>query len=91
MRQIVGMNNLTKEELQEILRCLKYMIKGGDTPYSCVTLDVKKKIQSIIDNCATEQQKRIDTACKEVFLENHKEFLDKTAFREIIKNDDIGK
>lgn len=44
------MNDFTKEELEEIKRCLKYMIDGGVTPYSCVTLDVKKKIQLMIDN-----------------------------------------
>ena len=44
------MNDLTKEELQEIKRCINYMIKGGVTPYSSLTLQIKKKIQSIIDN-----------------------------------------
>lgn len=40
----------TKDELMEIKRCLKYMINGGITPFSCLTLDIKKKIQSMIDN-----------------------------------------
>ena len=44
------MNEFTKEELQEIRRCLKYMINGGVTPYSCKTLELKKKLQSLIDN-----------------------------------------
>lgn len=44
------MNDLTKEELQEINRCLKYMIKGGVTPYSSLTMAVKKRVQAMIDN-----------------------------------------
>lgn len=44
------MNEFKKEELEEIYRCLNYMIKGGITPYSCVTFDVKKKIKNMIDN-----------------------------------------
>lgn len=44
------MNNLTKPELQEIKRCIKYMINGGTTPYSSLTMDINKKLQSLIDN-----------------------------------------
>ncbi len=44
------MDEFTKEELQEIKRCLKHMIQGGITPYSCLTIDIKKKVQSMIDN-----------------------------------------
>ncbi len=44
------MREFTKEELQEIKRCLKYMIKGGVTPYSCLTIELNKKVQSMIDN-----------------------------------------
>ncbi len=43
-------NEFTKEDLQEIKRCVVYMTKGGTTPYSLFTLEVKKKIQSMIDN-----------------------------------------
>ncbi len=46
---------LTKQELEEIKRCLKYMIKGGVTPYSSVTLETKKKIQSMIDRHCDHQ------------------------------------
>lgn len=47
------MNDFTKEELEEIKRCLKYMINGGLTPYSYLTMALKKKIQTMIDNyCA---------------------------------------
>ena len=44
------MNDFTKEELEEIQRCLKYIVKSGINPYSCVTLDAKKKVHSMIDN-----------------------------------------
>lgn len=44
------MNEFTKEELQELKRCLKYMITGHVTPYSALTINMKKKIQSMIDN-----------------------------------------
>jgi len=44
------MNNFTKEELAEIHRCLKYMIKGGSTPYSCLTLDIKKKVHYLMQH-----------------------------------------
>ncbi len=43
------MHELKKSDLIEIKRCLSYMIKGGTTPYSCETLDVKKKVQQMID------------------------------------------
>lgn len=42
------MNNLTKEELEEIKRCLQYMITSRTTPYSLLTIDVNKKIQHMI-------------------------------------------
>ena len=51
-------NEFMKEELQEIHRCLKYMINGGTTPYSCVTLDIKKKIHSMIDNYCEHAHKQ---------------------------------
>lgn len=44
------MNEFTKEELEEIKRCLKYMINGGITPYSLLTMNTKKKVQDMIDN-----------------------------------------
>lgn len=43
------MNDFSKEELEEIKRCLKYMINGGITPYSLLTMNTKKKVQNIID------------------------------------------
>lgn len=43
------MNDFTKDELEEIKRCLKYMIDGGITPYSTLTLALKKKIQSMLE------------------------------------------
>jgi len=54
------MNDFTKEELQEIKRCLSYMINGNVTPYSCVTIGVKKKIQSMIDNYKCEVEKSLN-------------------------------
>jgi hypothetical protein len=50
------MNDFTKDELEEIKSCLKYMIKGGVTPHSCVTLAAKKKIQFMIDNLQKKQK-----------------------------------
>ena len=44
------MNDFTKEDLNEIARCLKYMIEGGTTPYSCHTISLVKKVRTIIDN-----------------------------------------
>lgn len=44
------MNEFTKEELFEASRCLKYMIDGGVTPYSSLTIQLNKKIKCMIDN-----------------------------------------
>ena len=44
------MNDFTKEELEEIKRCVVYMTRGGTTPYSLFTLELKKKIISMIEN-----------------------------------------
>ena len=44
------MNEFTKDELQEVKRCVKYMINGGITPYSSLTIAINKKLQSMIDN-----------------------------------------
>ncbi len=44
------MLSFTKEELQEIKRCLNYMINGGVTPYSNLTMNLKKKTQYLIDH-----------------------------------------
>src|ERR1041385_3698155 len=43
-------NDFTKEELGELKRCVKYMIEGGVTPYSSLTMALNKKLQSLIDN-----------------------------------------
>ena len=43
------MVELSKLELQEIKRCLKYMIDGGTTPYSNLTMDINKRIQQMIE------------------------------------------
>lgn len=44
------MNEFTKTDLREIHRCLKYMTKGGTTPYSCHTIALIKKVQNMFDN-----------------------------------------
>lgn len=44
------MNDFTREELNEIKRCLKYMITGGTTPYSNLTIALNKKIQIVMDD-----------------------------------------
>jgi predicted DNA-binding ArsR family transcriptional regulator len=44
------MNDFTKEELKEIKRCLKYMINGGVTPFSNLTMELNKKTQNMIDS-----------------------------------------
>lgn len=53
------MTNFKKEELQEIKRCLKYMIEGGTTPYSSLTMAINKKIQQMIDNYCEHDAKWI--------------------------------
>ena len=51
------MNDFTKDELQEIKRCLKYMINGNHTPFSCLTMELNKKLQSVIQNyCDHEKE-----------------------------------
>lgn len=70
------MNDFTKEELQEINHCLKYMINGGVTPYSCVTLATKKKVQSMISNYCKHETFEVDhnyeaqkcKKCSKVFI-----------------------
>lgn len=44
------MNDFTLEELDEIKRCLKYMIKGNVTPYSNLTIELNKKLQLMMEN-----------------------------------------
>lgn len=44
------MNDFTKTDLIEIHRCLKYMIKGATTPYSCHTISLVKKVREIIND-----------------------------------------
>jgi hypothetical protein len=43
------MNDFTLTDLTEIHRCLKYMTKGGITPYSCHTIALVKKVRTMID------------------------------------------
>ena len=54
------MNDFTKEELIEIKRCVKYMCEEGITPYSCLTLEINKKLQSIINNYCDHESAYID-------------------------------
>lgn len=54
------MNDFTKEELQEIKRCVKYMIKGGTTPYSCFTVEINKKLQLMIDKYCKHEEVEMD-------------------------------
>ncbi len=44
------MNDFTKEELQEIKRCIKYMINGGVTPYSVTTVRLIVKLNEMIEH-----------------------------------------
>lgn len=44
------MNDFTKDELKEMRRCVLYMIKGNTFPYSSLTIELNKKLQSLIDN-----------------------------------------
>ena len=43
------MNEFTKEELEEIKRCLRYMTKGGTTPYSLLTMSIHDKVKRMIE------------------------------------------
>lgn len=57
----VSMNDFTKTELSEIKRCLKYMIDGGTTPYSCLTMSLHKKVRQMIEKyCEIKTPKVID-------------------------------
>lgn len=49
MTGIKKMNDLSKTDLSEIHRCLKYMTKAGTTPYSSHTIALVKKIRAMID------------------------------------------
>ena len=44
------MNDFTKTELIEIKRCVQYMIKGGVTPYSGLTIEINKKLRIMYEN-----------------------------------------
>jgi hypothetical protein len=44
------MNDFTKTDLKEIYRCLKYMTKGGTTPYSCHTIGLVNKVRTMIES-----------------------------------------
>ncbi len=44
------MNKFTKEELQELWRCVKYMVKGNTTTYSINTIALDKKLRQMIEN-----------------------------------------
>lgn len=58
------MNEFTKEELQEIHKQLKNVTKSDFIPYSCLTLALKKKIQSMIDNyCDHEPELSQEICC----------------------------
>jgi hypothetical protein len=54
------MNDFTKEELQEIKRCVKHMISGDVTPYSCFTISVNKKLRSMIENYCDHDTKKYE-------------------------------
>lgn len=43
------MNEFKKNDLTEILRCLKYMTKGDVTPYSCHTIALVKRVRAMIE------------------------------------------
>ena len=49
------MNKFTKEELKEIKRCLKYMTKGGTTPYSLLTMRIHDKVKRMIETYDTPE------------------------------------
>jgi hypothetical protein len=42
------MNDFTMQDLEEIQRCLRYMITGGVTPYSSLTIDISQKINRML-------------------------------------------
>lgn len=50
MGDVLVMHEFTKTDLSEIHRCLKYMTKGGTTPYSYHTIALTKKVRQMIDN-----------------------------------------
>lgn len=60
------MKEFTKEELQEIKRCVKYMINGGTTPYSSLTMEINKKLNHMIDNYYMFEHHNPNATSKEV-------------------------
>lgn len=44
------MTKFTRTDLREIHRCLRYMTKGGTTPYSCHTIALAKKVRDILEH-----------------------------------------
>ncbi|MGL6123269.1 MAG: hypothetical protein ACRC1W_09685 [Shewanella sp.] len=46
----IWMNDFTKKELEEIKRCLKYIFNVIGIPYSRSTVELNKKVQSMIEN-----------------------------------------
>lgn len=64
------MNNFTKTDLSEIHRCLKYMTKGGTTPYSCHTIALVKKVRTLIENYADQCNHYWEVIHPEIKLEN---------------------
>lgn len=56
------MNDFTKEELIEFVRCLDYMIKGGITPYSTFTIELLRKTKYVVDNYDSHNAKWIAKA-----------------------------
>lgn len=61
------MNYFTKDELTEINRCLNYMIKSGTSPYSNITIELKKKTKDKIDNYCDHQDIGQDYSCTRCF------------------------
>ena len=54
------MNDFTKTDLREIHRCLKYMTKGGITPYSCHTIALVKKVRTMIEKYCNHKDVTMD-------------------------------
>lgn len=54
------MNSLTKEDLTEIHRCLKYMIKGGTTPYSDHTISLTRKVKAMVERYCEHKETKMD-------------------------------
>lgn len=60
------MNDFTKAELQELKRCLSWVINCKDTHYTDITYFLEPKLQSMIDDYCEHEWTYDSSACAQV-------------------------